>query len=148
MRDMRFDGKTDEEGIIQVIGLLSDLGIPRHCIIPEPFVIINPGTDAVITHTSCITDYEMSIYAQRCSPFKPLIHHPDILVTYHSGDIRFLTELDGSYHHTKPGMKQTCRRNDDYSRCRLKCVVIETEMFDQARTQLEKMIKLTKLDSI
>ena len=44
------------------------------------------------------------------------VQHPDLVIIGHDSYPMFIVEIDGSIHHTKPGMRQTERRGKSYGR--------------------------------
>ena len=53
------------------------------------------------------------------------VQHPDVLVFGDENRALFVVEIDGSIHHTKPGMRQTERRNTTYRNAGIKCIVLD-----------------------
>ena len=53
------------------------------------------------------------------------VQHPDLVVIGHDSYPMFIVEIDGSIHHTKPGMRQTEKRNTTYSNAGIKYVILD-----------------------
>ena len=70
------------------------------------------------------------------------VQHPDIVVFGHHFKPMFVVEIDGSIHHTKPGMKQTERRNSTYRNAGIKYIVL-----DKADLKVLKMTWQDYLDA-
>ena len=66
------------------------------------------------------------------------VQHPDIVVFGHPVKPMFIVEIDGSIHHTKPGMRQTERRNSTYHRAGVKCIILDKKAL--------KILKMTWQD--
>ena len=74
-------------------------------------------------------------------------HHPDIMVRGKHGSLKYVIELDGSIHHTKPGAKRTAKRNADYKLAKMPFITIDIQdlktlkasWFDYLDEEVKKM---------
>ena len=53
------------------------------------------------------------------------VQHPDVMICGDDYAVSFIVELDGSIHHTKPGMRQTERRGKSYAEAGLPCIILD-----------------------
>ena len=115
-------GKSDDGEILEAIRVLVDMGYPRGKIVKEPFVGGRPNDDCP-SYTVLHGDY---VHAGEGYAW---IHHPDIAVYRPAGGIAFLVEIDGSWHDTVQGRKQTARRDRDYADLKIPCIAIRLSEF-------------------
>ena len=70
------------------------------------------------------------------------IRHPDIIVTL-QGKVWLVVEMDGSWHDTVAGRRQTDRRDRDYRLAGLDCIAIRESEYpgDAWKAELERRVK-------
>ena len=108
MRSMplSLDGKTDEENLTITVKILLDLGVPRHQIKRDWYILIDRNTYSVTCHESLNVDPDgLKRY---------IIHHPDILIMCDNA-LKCIIEIDGSIHDTGPGRRKTEKRDRNYT---------------------------------
>lgn len=114
-------GKSDDGEILEAIRVLVDMGYPRDKIVKEPFVGGRPNDDC--------PSYTVDPGANPGDGYA-WIHHPDIAVYRPGGAaLAFLVEIDGSWHDTVQGCKQTARRDRDYADLKIPCIAIRLSEF-------------------
>ena len=101
---MRFPEKNDDETIINVIKYIAK-SYPRERILKEPFLIFHDTGKITIKPTRIIKE-DLTL---NC-----VIQHPDIILLDKKQNLAAIVEIDGSIHTTRPGRKQTNRRNNTY----------------------------------
>lgn len=57
-------------------------------------------------------------------PRKVVIRHPDIIILNSLNKVVGIIEIDGSYHHSNQGRKQTVQRNNDYKYANIPLIII------------------------
>ena len=102
MRPLRIDGKPDEEKLTMTVKILFELGIPRHEIRRDWYILLERDTYNVTYHESLNGDMKRYI-----------VHHPDILIV-RDGSLKCVIEVDGSIHDTNRGKRRTEKRNNNY----------------------------------
>ena len=112
MRPLRIDGKPDEEKLTMTVKILLELGIPRHEIRRDWYILLERDTYNVTYHESLNGDMKRYI-----------VHHPDILIV-RDGTIRCVLEVDGSVHDSNRGKRRTEKRNSDYWSAKLSYIVL------------------------
>ena len=109
--------ETDDTDLL---GLMSHLanrhGIPRTQMMKEPVMLLLKW------------DYSLHglFWDVQKSDLKGMVQHkPDIVVCDIMGKAKYIIELDGSIHHTKPGAKKTAKRNANYRLAKIPFIVID-----------------------
>ncbi len=109
--------ETDDAQLHSLISYIKGVhNIPGEQILKEHFILISRW------------DYSVTgVYKDLSKPdLKGTVqHHPDIMVRDMHGSLKYVIELDGSIHHTKPGAKRTAKRNADYKLAKIPFIVID-----------------------
>jgi len=117
---MRSPEKNDDETIINVIKVIAKHWPPQR-ILKEPFLIFH-DTGAVTIHDI--------IKQQNLTPACQ-IQHPDIVLLKHQNKISCIIEIDGSIHYTRPGKRQTHKRNYNYELFSIPYCIIDDDSPDE-----------------
>ena len=130
--DMRhYDNWDDNEDKIEVGKFLQEHGYPT--LSYDPYICFDKLTGEMQMISMNLTKEEVQRYK---------VQHPDIIALGHHFKPMFVVEIDGSIHHTKPGMKQTERRNSTYRNAGIKYIVL-----DKADLKVLKMTWQEYLDA-
>ena len=96
--------------------LIHTHNIPQTQIIKEPFVLLSRQNYSVVGIYPCLTESDL---------VDTISHQPDIVVCDRHKRIKYIIELDGAIHHTRPGAKRTAKRNNDYKNAKIPFIVID-----------------------
>ena len=109
--------ETDDADLLGLIEHLKNVHhIPRTKIIKEPIMLLSKWDYSLQGMYRDLAKQELNGTVQ---------HKPDIVVCDRHGLARYIIELDGSIHHTKPGAKKTAKRNANYKLANLPFIVID-----------------------
>ena len=136
--------ETDDADLLGLIAHLKNVHrIPRTQIIKEPIILLSKWDYGMQGMRRDLAKSELRGTVQ---------HKPDIVVCDTHGLARYVIELDGSIHHTKPGAKKTAKRNADYKLANLPFIVIDImdlkelgiSWFDHLDEEMKNMPKVVE----
>ena len=111
---MRYDNWDDNEEKIEVGKYLEMHGYTH--VYYDWYVCFDKLTGELQMSAAFLTREQVEHYK---------VQHPDVMVCDDEYAISFIVELDGSIHQTKPGMRQTERRNQSYAEAGIKCIILD-----------------------
>ena len=111
---MKFDNWDDNEEKIDVGKHLEKMGYKN--VVYDYFMCFDKLTGELNMIAQSLTREQVERYK---------VQHPDVLVFGAENRALFVVEIDGSIHHTKPGMKQTANRNSTYHKADVQCIVLD-----------------------
>ena len=131
--------ETDDAQLHSLISHIKGAhGIPGEQILKEHFILISRWDYSVICVCRELAQSDLKGTVQ---------HHPDIMVRDKHGSLKYVIELDGSIHHTKPGAKRTAKRNANYKLAKIPFIAIDiadlkelkVSWFDYLDEEMKKM---------
>ena len=136
--------ETDDAQLHSLIAHLSGVhNIPGEQIFKEHFILISRWDYSVIGVYKELAQSDLKGTVQ---------HHPDIIVRDRHGSLKYVIELDGSIHHTKPGAKKTAKRNANYKLANMPFIAIDildlkalgVSWFDYLDEEMKKMPRVVE----
>ena len=123
--------ELDDFKLNLIIDILLKKGYIQQQIKKEWFLAINRESNNYELHEWINRDDYDSSY---------IIHHPDISVMCNKGLIDFIIELDGGFHDSNRGQRQTISRNTNYYNAGISCLTINERDCDIMNYTWEMMI--------
>ena len=112
-----WDGDDDAEAVAIATNYLNSNLPEGYYAVSQPYLLVDPGGEHA---TSLVMNVQKSMLKTMRSGYRMVVAHPDIVVMRESVDtgwanmIVCAVELDGSIHDSRPGKKQTDKRNKKY----------------------------------
>ncbi len=112
-----WDGDDDAEAVAIATNYLNSNLPEGYYAVSQPYLLVDPGGEHA---TSLVMNVQKGMLKTMRSGYRMVVAHPDIVVMRESVDtgwanmIVCAVELDGSIHDSRPGKKQTDKRNKKY----------------------------------